>query len=268
MNTDGALDTCSLCPRLCRAVCPVANGTHREAATPTAIADVLRAWRRGQVSNEDALQAATLCVDCGACQSFCHVDSPLPDAIASARADLGWMPSVAPLGRIEGEGDWVAVESDERPWAAALAARIGAPVARLATRDALGAAMLRRAGFAARASALRVMFEARMPVVADGGCAVVLAAAGVPFRWLDDVVGQTAEASCARGGAGCCGGAGPLAAHHPADAARMARAWSSGRSGALADSRCAAHLRAAGLVAVDSVDRLMEDHPDAAGGSR
>ncbi len=62
-----ALDTCAVCPRLCRPACPVAMGSGREAAVPAVIAEVVRAWRDGRVGDDLAREAATLCVGCGGC---------------------------------------------------------------------------------------------------------------------------------------------------------------------------------------------------------
>src|SRR5690606_20430343 len=132
------IETCALCPRLCRHACPVAEGTRREAAVPALLAETLLAWRRGRVSDEVAREAATLCVDCGACQRACHLHRPLPGLLREARTALLPEPAVAPLGHVEGDGELVAVESDERRWAEALAARLGRPIARLRTDDFLG----------------------------------------------------------------------------------------------------------------------------------
>lgn len=259
--SDPVLERCALCPRLCRSACPVASATGREAAAPTLIADVLLAWSRGQVGDALAREAATLCVDCGACAEHCHLGTPLPEALRAARARLTPAVAVEPLGPIEGAGTWVAVESDERAWSAALAGAVGRPVARWRTRDGLGAALLGRAAWADRAVAIADVLGAREAVVADGAAARALAAAGVRWRWLHAALGEEeVRLSCVSGAVGregCCGGASPLAEHHPADAARMAARWSLHGERCVADSVCARALRAAGRPVDDVVDRLL-----------
>lgn len=261
------LDTCVLCPRLCRNACPVATGSAREAAVPTWIATVLREWEAGRLPASVAREAATLCTDCGGCRDACHLDRPLPELLRRARAALLEAPAMEPLRPITGAGELVAVEADDRPLAALLAARLGRPVRRWCTGDRLGVAAIEHASFAQRGAAIREALGPLHAVVADGGVAAALSAAGASFRWVyelvpglrtDDTVG-----SCACGGErplACCGGAGPLARHHPADAARVAERFvERGGGGVLADARCRGHLRAAGLAARDLVDRLGED---------
>jgi len=212
------------------------------------------------VSDDLALEAANLCVDCGACQTFCHEGQPLPAAIRAARAQLSPPPAPTALGRIEGEGRIVAVLSDARNWTAALAARLGEPVASLRTSDALGASLLDRSAFRDRAAMLRSLLGAREVVIAHGDVARVLTAADIRFVWLHDALGWTdLRAGCASAGVagGCCGGAGPLAGAHPADAARMAARWG-GASRPLSDARCAQHVRLAIGPVEDAVDRLLQ----------
>jgi len=227
---------------------------------PTWIADVLHGWREGRVSATLALEAANLCVDCGACEAFCHEGQPLPAAIRTARAELAPPPPVAALGRLEGEGRVVAVLTDARDWSGALSAELGEPVATLRTSDALGASLLGRPAFRERAAMLRSLLASRRVVVSHGDAALVLKAADVAFEWLHEALGWSdLRSGCAAVGvgAGCCGGAGPLAGAHPADASRMATRWG-GTSHPVADSRCARHLRAAIGPVEDAVDRLLQ----------
>jgi hypothetical protein len=257
--------TCTLCPRLCRPSCPVASGSAREAATPTAIASVLLDWERGLLPAAMAAEAATLCTDCGACEAHCHLHRPLPEALREARRALVSAPIPEPVRPVEGSGRYVAVESDDRRWAEALAKRLGAPVARWVTHDGLGVELVEHPGFAAQARALVAASADRQLVVADGGAATALRAAGVPFSWLHDLVpGLVVDGlgSCACGGdrpMACCGAGGPLKRHHPEDARRVAQAWQ-GRTEArlVKDARCRGHLAASDPRWRDAVDRLLE----------
>jgi hypothetical protein len=226
---------------------------------PAVIAEVARAWERGDVDDALAREAVTLCVDCGGCASFCHLGVPLPAALSAARARLLPTPSVAPLPALASVATHVAVETDERAWAGALAAAIGAPVVALRTRDGLGVQLIGRGPWSERSAALRLLLAGRTVWVADGEVSRVLKAANVPFQWLGDGLGDALggaplRASCAAGGGACCGGAWPLVAHHPADAARMAAAWG---PGGCADAVCGRHLRAHGVAAEDAVGRLL-----------
>lgn len=248
--------TCALCPRLCRHACPVALGTAREAAVPAVIAGVLVRHARGQVDDATALAAASLCVDCGRCQDACHLHEPLPQTLQQVRAQLAPTVPPVPVGVVEGTGALVAVEHDDRRWAAALATRLGEPVAVLRTPDALGAEARGAPGWARHTRAVARAVGRHVPVVADGRIADVLADAEVAFRWLDEVAGLEATPSCRAGAAACCGGAGPLASHHPLDAARMAGRFPVGDT--VADGRCAQHLHTCGIVVTDAIDRLLE----------
>lgn len=260
------VDTCSVCPRLCRPACPVASGSGREAAVPALIAATLVEWRDGRLLAALAAEAATLCTDCGACQAHCHIDRPLPEILRRARAELVACPPMEPLRPIEGQGATIAVEADERPLAAALARHLGRPIRRWVTRDRLGVAAVEHREWASRAVELRAWVEGVEVVVADGGVAHALAAAGVPFRWLVDLVPALGGgiASCRAPGASpptaCCGAGGPLQRHHPEDALRVGRFWlTRATDERVADARCREHLRACGGNTSDPLDLLLRE---------
>lgn len=257
------LGPCVLCPRLCRTACPVATGSSREAAVPAMIAGVLHEWREGRLPASMAAEAATLCTDCGACQDLCHIHQPLPALIVAARTELLPPPSIEPLRPSTGVGDLVAVEADDRPWAAALAASLGKRVARWVTADGLGVEAVGWPMWEARAAALVARAAGKTIVVADGGSARALREAGVSVVWLHTLVPEAREGcgSCETDGPtpiACCGGAGPLAAHHPEDAGRVA-AWWLERAGTaeVRDARCRAHIARSGAAPRDTVDRLL-----------
>jgi ferredoxin len=266
-------DTCSLCPRLCRSACPVAS-SGRELGAPTWIATVLRDWRRGDATAADAAEVATLCTDCGACRALCHLDRPVPELLRAVRLELGLeiqCPEPEPLGPIVGEGDAIVVEADERPLGAHLARVGGSPVRSWRTGDRLGAASVEGSRWPEHAARVREAVGAAVVVTADGGVAEALRAAGVAFRWAWDWLGDPPDAvgSCAAGGErplACCGGAGPLPRHHPGDAERVARLFAArGEVREVADARCRAHLRAAGVEVTDWVDRLLARELDGEG---
>jgi hypothetical protein len=265
MTLEANLAICSLCPRLCRPVCPVAVGTAREAAVPSLIAATLIDWQRGRISGAIAEQAATLCTDCGACEQLCHLHRPLPALLREARGRLLPSPPMEPLREIEGDAELLFIETDDRPAAEALARRLAQPVARLLTRDQLGVQAIEHAPFAERATQLRARLADRAVIVADGGVARALTAAGVPFTWLHvRVPALGVIGSCSAPGEApplaCCGAGGPLPAHQPDAATDVAAAWwrrTADHDAPLADTRCAAHLRHNGFPARDAVDRLL-----------
>lgn len=258
-------DTCALCPRLCRTSCPVATGSAREAAVPALIAAMALDHERGRLPVEQAIEAITLCTDCGACQDRCHIDRPLPELLRVARGRLTDEPPIEPLRPLEGEGSVIAVEADDRPLAAALATHLGAPVRRWATGDRLGVAAVEHPGFARHAARLRERVGDAEVVVADGGVHHALSAAGVAVAWLHErVLGlPTGDGSCRAGGdrpIACCGAAGPLIRHHPEDAERVGRTWlARADEWRVTDARCRAHLRRCGGAEVtDPLDALLE----------
>jgi hypothetical protein len=248
------LDTCRLCPRLCRDACPV-SAAASEVGTPTFLAEILGRHEEGRVDDATARDAVTRCTDCGGCQEHCHLHRPLPTWLREARAALLPRPAVAPVGEVDGPDDavvWIATD-DREPL-------IEGAVARLRTPDRLGVSALEHGGLEVHFAQLRVRLAGRTVVVADGGVGAVLRAAGVPFRWLWEVVSDPAPAqgSCVAGGArglGCCGGGGPLAAHHPEQAALVARLFAERGGLEVRDARCRDHLRRCGHEARDTVDR-------------
>lgn len=254
-----SLDTCVLCPRLCRHACPVAAGSSREAAVPTLIADVLHAWSHGQATDAEARAAATLCSDCGRCQDACHLHRPLPLLIARARAELLQDVAAPGLAGIVGDAADVAVLTDHRDWSPSAAAHLGRPVATWSVDGDLGAEGHGAPWFAAHLALVAERLTGRRAIVAHGGVARVLQLAGVDTVWLHELVpaAHGATPSCMGGAGRCCGGAPWLAKAHPLDAARMAARVD---AGALqADTRCSAHLRACGLPVRDIVDVVLEE---------
>jgi hypothetical protein len=256
-----AAEPCALCPRLCRHVCPVASAG-LEAATPTAIAGAIVDAGRGLLSSDLLAQALDLCVNCGGCAAFCHIQRPLPALIRAARASPG--PLAAPLGPA-GSDPWVAVTSDARPWGDALGRRLRATVEVVPALPEHG---LDGPGADAWCAAVSAAFApalgrgARL-VLADGGSARVLRAAGVPFTWLHEILEVPVEAGCScdpSRAARCCGALGPLAGARPDVAARMGRrALRHPQGRTWGDVACASHLRRLGADVDDIIDRLIAE---------
>ncbi len=249
---------CALCPRLCRSACPVAEGTGREAAVPSRLAEVLLRHRRGEVSDALARAALTLCVDCGACASFCHHGEPLPAALRAARAAIGLTPAPRPLPTDMGATNaTVVIETDARAWGEAWGERHGEPVVRLPSPDALSRDAAGHAGWEAHLVAVRRWIGGRPVVLADARVATVLQEAGVAASWLAgaapaELPGRIAEA----------GAFGPFVEGAPEDARRLAARWweERGRPVYVADVGTANHLRALlGVAVKDVVDRWLAE---------
>lgn len=267
-------ETCAYCPRLCRPVCPVAVGSAREAATPTAMMTGPFLGVLGTLSREEAGAYAALCVSCGACTEHCREHRPVAELLAAARSTLLDPPTPAPLGLVEGAAAWVAVECDGRPWGRALAARLGQPIARFVTTDHLGEPLLDHPeAFAVHARDLRDRLAGRTLVVADLGCARAARVAGLSVKQLAELVpppereqvfhpceGARLPGQPSPDALVCCGARAPLLDHHPEIAAELAQAVAArlgGRPTVVADARCSSALRAAGARTTDPVTALL-----------
>ncbi|MFH1465676.1 MAG: (Fe-S)-binding protein [Pseudomonadota bacterium] len=272
---------CTFCPQLCRHTCPVVHATGREAATPSRIMALLREVEAGRAPTREGARAAALCTACGACRDHCRFHVDVPALLAAARGRLAPPHTPAPLAAVEGDAALVALECDGRPWSSALAARLGRPVARLATGDHLGEALLDHPTLATPwLRRLRAVLTGREVVSACGRCHAVLAAAGVVHTWLDDIAppawtgpsfacqtGRTLPGQPVATAALSCGAHGPLARVHPElarDLAREAAAHLPAGPVAVADACCRAALRGAGADALDPIDLLLQPPPDTA----
>lgn len=244
------VDTCSVCPRLCRWACPVAEGTAREAAVPANLAAVVRGWRDGRAHDALAVEAATLCTDCGACTDACHLHLDLPGALAEARAALGVSSRPEAVGPVEGEGTFIALIEGVEDWSEALSARLGQPVARWTTADHLGWEGRGHPGWDAHLDALVDAVGGRTVVTSTRPSERVLEAAGIARIALHELLEGPFVPVCGAGAA-CCGAHGPLAGHHPQDAARLASR--APIEGVWPDTACAAHLRAHGREGIRDV---------------
>lgn len=81
-------DNCRYC-LMCRHVCPVGHVTRLETLTPHGWGLLISSVQRGLATwNASSVDKLYSCADCGACQSHCVTDQPLPAAIALARAEV------------------------------------------------------------------------------------------------------------------------------------------------------------------------------------
>lgn len=274
MSPDPRLQICALCPKLCRHVCPVAVATGREAATPTHIMTSLLRWSRGELPDELAAQAATLCTDCGACERSCGVDQPVMDMLRVARQVLCAPLPTEPLQAVQGGATFVAIECDSRRWAEALSTQIGRGVARLSTTDHLSSHYLEHPESATEhLIALRDRLGGRTAIVCCHSCGRTTTAAGIETIHLHRLVpmpvsgnihhpchGPRLEGDTPPEALACCGAAGPLSREHRDSAADL-RAQAAVRLGpgpaCSVDARCAQHLASDTLTLLDPISHLL-----------
>lgn len=84
-SIDQALETCSYCPKLCRASCPVATVEKTEVAVPSFKMQVARQTRSGVLElNESAARVFYKCTSClhsrSVCRHHVNVDTPFREA--------------------------------------------------------------------------------------------------------------------------------------------------------------------------------------------
>ncbi len=93
MSSDPQL--CSLCPKMCRFACPVAEGSADEGATPTAMMQAWELAKDGQLPWEDAADAFSKCTGCEACRAPCEYGQDVPAMLYAARAEA-WEKGAVP----------------------------------------------------------------------------------------------------------------------------------------------------------------------------
>lgn len=252
------LETCALCPRLCRHACPVAVGTGREAATPTSLAAAAVDRDRGLLSEAFATEVLTLCVDCGACEAACHIGQPLPSLLRSARLAAR---EAVELPRFALPADDVLFVHREACPSEKLAARVGAtPVV---VPEGWSEYTVQSPAATDAVAWLVDSLSSRALWTQDGGLWSLLTQVGLVVQWavageaLPD--GALASCACAVGGAearSCCGAAEPLASHHPDDAELLGHRFVRGlhADAMVVDARCARHLRRVGSDAATLFD--------------
>lgn len=257
------LTTCAFCPRLCRHVCPVAVGTAREAATPTAMMTAALLTSAGRRPAEYAREAASLCLDCGACTSHCKHHVPVADLLRPFAASA---PEAMPLAVIEGVASAVCVVTGEVDWSSGWSRASGRPAARLRTADELGHAAWRAGddGVPARVAA---HLRGRTVITASSAVEAVARAAGLAVERLPAEPQGLLFVTCFDGPhpsphqLACCGRRDGFAQRSPGLAAEIAaenvRRFE-GRPVSCADGECAAWLRAAGALVHSPLDPFQE----------
>ena len=92
-----ALETCTYCPKLSRAACPVSNAEHSETVTPWGKMSLAYFAARGDVP-VDAEHAAPAwaCTGCYACRERCDHKNEVAAALTDARAEF-FAAGAAPL---------------------------------------------------------------------------------------------------------------------------------------------------------------------------
>ena len=93
-----ALETCTYCPKLSRASCPVSNAEHSETLTPWGKMSLAYFAARGDVPiDHDHAAPAWACTGCYACGERCDHKNEVAAALTDARAEL-FAAGVAPEG--------------------------------------------------------------------------------------------------------------------------------------------------------------------------
>jgi hypothetical protein len=159
-----------------------------------------------------------------------------------------------------------------------LGARLGRPIARLATTDHLGEPLLDHTeAFAAHAQVLRDRLAGRTALVADHGCLRAARSAGLRVRHLSEFVparratlvfvpcqGPRPEGATHPDALSCCGACAPLSVRHPEIASDVAASAASRLGQAVLwtpDARCGAALRSGGARVDDPVAVLLSTPP-------
>ena len=262
-------DTCALCPRLCRHRCPVSIATGLESTTPTAIMSSL--VMSSHNDDTTASLSIDLCTRCGECEAACGIDQPVVDLLDNARVQHQtkidpWVPPT-----IRGEEDHVAILCAGTDWTKGLEKYTPIKLARLFTDDHLGEL------HSIRPDTKNALFEQLKGLLADRTaittcktCLTTLQAAGCSASHISQFIGDDGSlpkwrtCRCKPGhgvqtNVTCCGARAPLSTSHPEVANMVAndlRRRLDGQAVYIEDSRCSAHLKAAGMQVVDPIDRL------------
>lgn len=268
------VDTCALCPKLCRHVCPVAIGTGLESATPTAILTEVLLADQDEANAPTAAEAIGLCTRCGACADFCGVDQPVVTLLDETRTRYQPRPSPWSPPVITGHAPTVAILCGPDDWTKGLAESLQQDIAVLRTDDHLGEPhMIRSDTRDELVAALAKLMQGRTAITSCATCRTALELAGVTVESVSAVTQHVPAfptwrtCHCAPGPSvdtviRCCGARAPLSLEHPDLASAMAKEIAirlEGQTVFVPDTRCAAHLVSAGAPAVGPTDHLLQD---------
>ena len=267
MNTQP--DACALCPRLCRHACPVAVATGLESTTPTAIMTNLILHQHNPQS--DLSNGIDLCTRCGQCEAVCGIDQPVVAILDEARTMHQPAPKEWTVPEIIGKGSHVAIISGPYDWSTTLKKTLNIECAQMFTTDHLGELHCIRTDTRAGVhEKLSTALGSKIAIVSDHTCLQTLRAAGCQAIHLSSLI-DTAKVGprwrtcgCEHGPGidtliHCCGAKAPLSASHPEISEMIAndlRRRFQGQAVYIEDSRCSAHLKAAGAQVKDAIDHL------------
>ncbi len=268
-----AVDTCALCPKLCRHVCPVAVATSLESATPTSIMGEIMLVNRRFETDNTAHEAVDLCTRCGKCEEFCGVDQPVVSLLDDARTRLQAAPPKWVPPKIVGHSPTVAVVCGDQDWSKPLEGLTSQKMAVLATSDHLGELHRIRTDTRSEViAAIEKLMQGRTAITSCGSCRKALDDASVPTESIT-MVSQTLPplptwrtCHCMPGPSvntvvKCCGARSPLINSNPKISNKIAEEVGrrlDGQAIFVPDTRCAAHLKQSGVHAVGPSDPLFE----------
>lgn len=123
---EAALETCTYCPKLCRAACPVSNAEPRETLIPWGKMTTAFHVARGDVPLDASHAApAWACTGCLGCRELCDHRNEVAPTLLDARADL-LAAGVAPEAALRVVRGWEARAEIVGAQTKSLAARTGA----------------------------------------------------------------------------------------------------------------------------------------------
>ena len=270
---NGAIETCAFCPKLCRHVCPVAVGTSLESTTPTAIMnEVMLAITTPDIENS-GVDAINLCTRCGQCSDFCGVDQSVVTLLDEARAQLEPPPPPWSEPVIIGHHQTVAIICGQVEWSKPLSTLTGQKMATMVTPDHLGE--LHRIRPDTRDEVIEKigrLMQGKTAVTSCNTCREALELANVSTETIV-MVSQLVPplptwrtCHCEPGPSvntviKCCGARAPLVTAKPKIANKIAEEVArrlDGQAIFVPDTRCAEHLRNAGVHALGPIDTLLD----------
>ena len=83
------LESCSYCPKLCRAACPVADSEASDTVTPWSIMSQSLEVARGRLpADAETAELSWACSGCRACTGRCDLNNPVAETLFDARAEF------------------------------------------------------------------------------------------------------------------------------------------------------------------------------------